>query len=165
MVPSVPTANVGRGHADGSIRVYDLATGQDRREFSQPHNHVTSASIPTAGSWAYPPNRPNGPGLGPGDDSVLQDPSPSTRRYGDRLECRWQSSSPSDAADYRVYVWEADSGKPLHILEGHKEVVHHVAFHPTQNLSGVTLLGQYDASLESGRREASARRRRVLRSI
>ena len=36
--------------------------------------------------------------------------------------------------DSRVYVWDAESGKQRHVLEGHKSVVHQVAFHPIQNL-------------------------------
>ena len=36
--------------------------------------------------------------------------------------------------DFRVYVWDADSGSLQRVLEGHKSVVHRVDFHPTQNL-------------------------------
>jgi len=119
---------------DGSIRVYDVAAGKEctRLAPTSVTSHICFA--------------PDGRRLGVSSTegqtvqvwdlekgSVLQTLSHPTELMG----IAWRADGKLLAAggfDFRVYLWEADSGKLLRVSEGHKAVVHHVAFHPKQNL-------------------------------
>ena len=120
--------------ADGSIRVYNVATGEE------------SARLDPASPPAHICFHPDGRRLGVSskDGRTVQIWDVETGRVLRTLPhpkgvmgIGWRADGKLLAAacfDSRIYVWEADSGTRQAVLEGHKDVVHHVAFHPTQNL-------------------------------
>ncbi|HXL87390.1 MAG TPA: WD40 repeat domain-containing protein, partial [Streptosporangiaceae bacterium] len=119
------------GSADGTVRIWDAATGQERAVLTGHKDSVLAVAVAPDGSWLA---------TGSGDDTVrIRDTATGQERTvltGHKGSVRAVAVAPdgswlaTGSADRTVRIWDAATGQERAVLTGHKDAVRAVAVAP-----------------------------------
>ncbi|MEJ2118418.1 MAG: hypothetical protein P8Y36_11230 [Alphaproteobacteria bacterium] len=119
---SAPSKGIPIGSDDHTLKLWDVATGEELRTFRGHSSHVNSVAFSPDGSTVV---------SGGAGETLAILPDGRTVITG--------------SADYSLKLWDVASGKELSTLTGHSDTVQSVAFSPNGRTA---LSGSWDKTLK-----------------
>lgn len=125
------------GGEDGTLRVWNAQTGEEVRRFQGHSDAVTSVSFSSQSQHIVSGSKDQT--LKVWDAQARQEPPTLGETGGESIRCaslspdgKWVVSSGGDSTALKV--WDRQTGKNLHTLEGHQQPVTSLSFSPDGNL-------------------------------